>query len=265
MDINKEFKKENIMKKLLFSLLSVAFMLCISSCMEIDNFDAPDAHITGHLIDQTTGQNFITDHGDTHIRLWEMSYSENPAPQSIPVKFDGTYNNEKLFAGTYDMLPHNGPYWPADTIKNVPIGRKTRTQNFEVIPYLHIVDFEAELEGTNLTMSCRLSATYTEMTINGEVTPLPNVLEIRPFLSLTMYCGAANYIGEYWTNDYRVNLRSPWERIDTDGDGVSDQTYTITVPVKKGYSYNVRMGANVNYTDQKFNYSEVKRIVVPND
>ncbi len=264
MDINSKYQI-NHMKKLLFCLLIVVYGFYMASCMEIDNFDAPDAHVTGRLIDKTTGQNFITDHGDTHIRLWEMSFSENPAPQSIPVKFDGTYNNERLFAGTYDMLPQNGPYWPADTIRNVAIGNKTVTQNFEVTPYLHITDFEAVLEGTTLTLSCRLSAPYTEMTINGNVVPLPNVLEVRPFLSLTKYCGAANYIGEYWTNDYRVNLRRVWSRIDSDGDGVSDEVYTIIVPVKKGYTYNVRMGANVNYTDQKFNYSEVKRIVVPNE
>ena len=254
-----------MMKKLLYSMLICVSLFCGSSCMEIDNFEAPDAHVTGRLIDKTTGQNFITDHGDTQIRIWEMSYSTNPSPQGIPVKFDGTYNNERLFAGTYDMLPNNGPYWPADTIHDVRIGRKTTTQDFEVTPYLHITDFEAVLEGTSLTLSCRLSAPFTEMTINGEIVPLPNVLEIRPFLSLTKYCGAANYIGEYWTNDYRVNLRRAWSKIDTDGDGKSDVAYTITVPVKKGYTYNVRMGANVNYTDQKFNYSEVKRIVVPNE
>lgn len=251
------------MKKIVYSLVGAVSVLCMVSCMEIDNFDAPDARISGRLIDKTTGENFITDHGDTHIRLWEMSYSSNPAPQGIPVRFDGTYNNEKLFAGTYDMLPFNGPYWPADTIRGVRIGKKTAPQDFEVIPYLHIIDFEAVLESTTLTLSCRLSAPFTEMIINEELVPLPNVLEVRPFLSLTMYCGAANYIGEYWTNEYRVNLRVPWERIDADGDGLSDKTYTITVPVKEGYTYNVRMGANVNYTDQKFNYSEVKRIKVP--
>lgn len=252
------------MKKVIYYLFSVNFLF-LFSCMEIDNFDAPDAHIAGRLIDKTTGENFITDHGDTHIRIWEMSYSVNPAPQSIPVQFDGTYNNEKLFAGTYDMLPFNGPYWPADTIYGVGIGRRLEVQDFEVIPYLHITDFDATLDGTSLTLSCRLSAPFTERTINGEAVPLPNVLEIRPFLSLTMYCGAANYIGEYWTNDYRINLRTSWDRIDTDGDGKSDEVYAITVPVKKGYTYNVRMGANVNYTDQKFNYSEVKRIVVPDE
>ena len=153
----------------------------------------------------------------------------------------------------------------ADTIRNVAIGRKMVTRDFEVTPYLHITDFEAVLEGTMLTLSCRLSAPFTEMTINGTMVPLPNVLEIRPFLSLTMYCGAANYIGEYWTNDYRVNLRRAWNRIDTDGDNKSDEIYQIVVPVKKGYTYNVRLGANVNYTDQKFNYSDIKRIVVPNE
>jgi hypothetical protein len=244
--------------------------------MEIDNFDAPEAHVTGRLIDRTTGKNYITDHGDTHIRIWEMSYSLNPAPQSIPVKFDGSYNNERLFAGTYDMLPEDGPYWPADTIRGVKIGKKTTTQDFEIIPYLHIIDFEASLteRADSLTMSCRLSLPRIKITEEGEdgkmleresiIFPPHNVLEVRPFLSLTMYCGSANCIGEYGTN-YRKNLRKDWTdaAIDPDGDGISE-TYTITVPVKKGYTYNVRMGANMSDTHQKFNYSEVKRIAVPN-
>lgn len=253
------------MKKILYGLLIISASFLASSCMKIDNFDAPDAKVSGKLIDKTTGKNFITDHGDTQIRIWEMSFSTNPSPQGIPVQFDGTYNNERLFAGTYDMLPFNGPYWPADTVRNVAIGRKGAVQDFEVVPYLHLTEFEAKLDGLDLTLSCRLSAPHTEMTINGVVEPLPNVLEVRPFLSLTKYCGQANYIGEYWTNDFRVNLRKPWEKIDEDGDGMSDETYSITVPVKKGYTYNVRMGANVNYTDQKFNYSEVIRIEVPNE
>ena len=250
-----------MMKKILYSLLTGVAAFCISSCMEIDNFDAPDAHVTGRLIDSTTGETYITDHTDTHIRIWEKSYSVNPTPQDIPVKGDGTYNNSKLFAGTYDMLPYDGPYWPADTAFNVPIGAKGTVQDFTITPYLKIVDFKTELDGITLTMSCRLQAPLTEK--NGLA--LPQVLEIRPFLSLTQYCGNANKIDYYASNDFRINLRRTWDRIDTNGDGISDDTYTISVELKKGYSYNVRMGANVNDTYTKFNYSEIVRIVVPDD
>jgi len=252
------------MKKLLYSLLIGVSAFCMASCMGIDNFDEPDAHVTGRLIDSTTGENFITDHCDHEIRIWEKSFSLDPTPQGIPVKSDGTYNNTKLFAGTYDMLPYNGPYWPADTIAGVKIGGgKKAVQNFEVIPYLKIIDFETKLEGVMLTMSCRLQAPLTER----KGIALPQVLEIRPFLSLTQFCGAANRIDYYWRNepDFRINLRRTWDRIDTNGDGISDDTYKLTLELKKGYTYNVRMGANVNYTHQKFNYSEIVKIAVPND
>lgn len=249
-----------MMKKLLYSLLIGISAFCITSCMEIDNFAAPDAHVTGRLIDSTTGENYITDHTDSEIRIWEKSYSLNPSPQGIPVKSDGTYNNTKLFAGTYNMLPFNGPYWPADTAFSVKIGGgKTTVQDFTVTPYLKIVNFKAELKGDTITMSCRLQAPLTS---RGGVA-LPQVLEVRPFLSLTQFCGAANRIDYYYSNNFRVNLRRTWDRIDANGDGISDDTYTIRVDVKKGYTYNVRMGASVNDTYQKYNYSEIVRISVP--
>jgi hypothetical protein len=252
---------DKMMKKLLYSLLIGASMICLASCMGIDNFDAPDAHISGRVIDATTGQNYVTDHADTRIRIWEKSYSLNPTPQNIPVKADGTYNNSKLFSGTYDMIPFDGPYWPVDTVKGVQIGKKMSVQDFTVTPYLKVIEFKAELSGTTLTMSCRLQAPLTER--NG--VDLPQILEVRPFLSLTQYCGAANRIDYYYSNDYRVNLRRTWDRIDTTGDGKSDETFTISVEVLKGYTYNVRMGANVNDPYQKFNYSEIIKIVVPNN
>ena len=247
------------MKKLIYSLLTGVIAFCITSCMEIDNFDAPDAHLTCRLIDATTGENFITDHIDSDVRIWEMSYSTDPSPQDIPVKSDATYNNTKLFAGTYNVLPYNGPYWPADTAYNVQIGGgKVAVQDFTVTPYLKILEFKTDLVGDTLTMSCRLQAPLT----GRAGIALPQVLEIRPFLSLTQYCGNANKI-DFYGNDYRINLRRTWEQLDADGDGISDATYTIKVPVKEGYTYNVRMGANVNDTYQKFNYSEIVRIVVP--
>jgi len=126
------------------------------------------------------------------------------------------------------------------------------------------VDFKTELVGTKLTLSCRLQAPFTDRSVNGVSTPLPQILEVRPFSSLIQFCGAANRIDEYYNNDLRVNLRRTWDRIDVNGDGTSDETYTISVTVKKGYTYNVRMGANVNDTYQKYNYSEIVNIVVPN-
>ena len=43
------------MKKLKYSLLFGVLTLFVTSCMEVDNFDEPDAHFTGRIIDKTTG------------------------------------------------------------------------------------------------------------------------------------------------------------------------------------------------------------------
>ena len=46
------------MKKTIYSILFVASVLASSSCMKVDNFDAPEAHVTGRIIDSTTGEIF---------------------------------------------------------------------------------------------------------------------------------------------------------------------------------------------------------------
>ena len=244
------------MKHYTYTLIcALALVAAAVSCMKIDNFAEPDARVSGTIIDKTTGKPMLLDHAANHIRIWEMSYSENPTPQDLAIKEDGTYNNTKLFAGTYDMLARDGAWWPCDTVYNVAIGRKGAVQDFEVTPYLHIVDFTAELQGTDIVFSCKLQAPVTEN--------LPQIREIRPFLNTNIHCGPANHIDAYYTDTYRINLRKMWAAI---GDASGNQTvdaYTVTVPVKAGYTYWVRMGAQLNDTYTSWNLSEVKKIVVP--
>ena len=240
------------MKKTIYSILFVASVLASSSCMKVDNFDAPEAHVTGRIIDSTTGENILADQGECRVRIWEKSFSLNPANQDIPVKQDGTYNNSKLFSGTYDVVPE-GAWWPCDTIR-VGIGKKTVTQNFEVTPYLKLIDFQVNLEGENLTMSCRLDAPITE--------GLPQIMEVRPYLSLNQFCGASNCINYYNTNDFRVNVMKSWDKIEKEGDGRTIP-FEVTVPVKRGYIYFVRMGAKVKDSFEKHNYTERVKVEVP--
>lgn len=250
------------MKKILYSFLMGVVALGFNACIDIDNFDEPAASVHGRLIDTTTGENYMTDQGDVHIRIWEKSYSTNPTPQDLAVKMDGSYNREKLFAGTYDMLPYDGSWWPCDTTFDVPIGNTNHAEkDFKVTPYLKIKDFKAELihnektEMDTIAFSGRLFAPITRN--------LPQVLEIRPFLSINQYCGASNHLDYYYSNDYRINVRQDWSRLGDMETGEGAKTYTIKCPVKKGYTYWCRMGANVRDTNQKFNYSEIVKIEVP--
>lgn len=239
------------MKKLIYSLFVGTLALSMVSCMEIDNFDAPSSHFSGRIIDATTGQNIFADQGESHVRIWEKSFSINPAPQDIPLKQDGTFNNTKLFAGTYDVVPE-GAWWPCDTTR-VGIG-KNAVQDFQVTPYLKLIDFKTSLEGTTLTMSCRLDAPIAEN--------LPQITEIRPFLSLNQFCGGRNHIDHYFNTTDRISILKTWDNIAKDADGKS-MTYTISVKVNPGYIYFVRMGARVKDNLEHYNYTEVVEIQVP--
>jgi len=243
------------MKKLIYSLFIGVSAFLMVSCMEVDNFDAPDAHFTGRIIDSTTGQNILADQGECRVRIWEKSFSTSPGNQDIPVKQDGTFNNTKLFSGTYDVVPE-GAWWPADTIR-IGIGSKTVTQDFEVTPYLTLFDFKTELEGDSLLMSCRMDAPIK--------TGLPQIMDIRPFLSLNQFCGVGNCISHYNdVDDYKKSIMSTWEKLPKLDDGKS-KVYSIKVWVKPGYTYFVRMGSRVKDTFQKFNYTEIVKVEVPNE
>lgn len=249
------------MKKIIYSLIGLALLFCFS-CTETDNYDGPDAQMSGKLIDKTTGENFITGQGEFNIRIWEMSWSDNPGPQDIPVKQDGTFNDSKLFSATYDMQPYGGPFWPAERQTDIKLSGHLQ-KDFEVIPYLQIVDFTYSLDGNNLTVSCKLKAPITEN--------LPKVLEIKPFVSLTQYCGEGNRISEYDQYKdgarYYVKVEQNW----WDGVGpmelnaVSYNTYTpeTPLPLKSGRTYYVRMGVRVEDTYKKYNYSPIVKIDVP--
>ena len=245
------------MKNILYIILGVLLISAsVTSCMEVDNWDAPDATVSGRIIDSYTGENLMTAQGDWGVRIWERTWTASaPTSQTLNVKQDGSYNNSKMFAGAYDMLPYGGPFWPVDTIKDVAFGGATE-QNFTVVPYLQVLGFEAKLTGLKLTLSAQLKAPIRD--------GLPNLLEIKPFLSLSQFCGANNFIDVFDYTNKRIQINKSW--LETYGDVETSPIITIaSLPVKAGYTYYVRLGANVNDANKKFNYSEIIKIVIPAD
>jgi len=242
------------MKKLLYLMIGAA-MLCLASCMEIDNWEPPSARFYGNVIDELTGQNIVVDQNDFSIRIWEKTWTESvPQYQSLSVKADGSYNNTKLFPGTYDMLPYGGPFWPSsDTVKGVVLNNSTQ-QDFTVTPYLQVINFTATLTDTDLTMTCQIKA--------PRISGLPNIFEIKGFLSLTTFCGANNYINIPDYNKRRIIINKSWAA--EVGAGDTSGVYTLgPYPLKSGYTYHVRIGVAVNDANRKYNYSPIEKIVVP--
>ena len=259
------------MKKILYFIFGVA-LLSLSSCWSIDNWDEPECRFYGKLIDSYTGENLMTSVNEFKIRVWERSFTGNPVVQhqDLAVMQDGSYNHTKMFAGTYDMLPYDGPFWPVtDTVKNVVLSSTTE-QNFTVTPYLQLIEFSQRLDGLNLYLSCKLKA--------PRIQGLPNLREIKPFLSLTTFCGQSGASGSGFTpnsfisiDEYtskRITLNRSWAnemtRTGMPADSEVSAVYELgPLPVKSGYTYHVRIGANTSSGGSKYNYTPIVKIVVP--
>lgn len=262
------------MKKILFLILTMA-LLSLSSCFELDNWDEPDCTWKGIVTDSYTNEPLLSSQNDWQIRIWERSWSglENGASthQDLRIKQDGTYQNNKLFAGTYDFLPYNGPFWPEDTIKGLVL-KKDLEYNFTVTPYLQIVDSKIELvsEDSKYYIKTAFKVKAPLLEKNGK--SLPRLYEMRPFVSLSTFCGngtdSSLSLSEY--ND-RVRIRpdnnaqNSWESLISNGPGnntTSEYSFGL-MPVKNGYTYYVRIGAAVDDPYRKYCYSPIVKIDVP--
>jgi len=137
-------------------------------------------------------------------------------------------------------------------VQSVVLGSSTQ-QDFTVTPYLQVLNFNATLVGTNLTLTCTVKAPI--------ITGLPNFYEVKGFLSLTTFCGNANYIniGDY--NNLRKQINKTWA---AEVGAADSKDYSLgPFPVKSGYTYYVRIGANVNALSRRYNYSPILKVVVP--
>lgn len=243
------------MKNIIYIVLGV-LLISVTSCLDVDNWNEPNVRVHGRVIDSYTGENLLTSQDEWGIRVWERTWTQSePISQTLSVKQDGSYNNSKLFGGTYDVLPYGGPFWPVDTLKDV-VFTGTTEKDITVTPYLQLLGFEASLNGLKLTLTCQLKAPIRE--------GLPNLVEIKPFLSLNPFCGASNFIDISEYNNQRKQINKSW--LDEFGDVETSGVYTIgPLPVKPGYTYYVRLGANVNDANRKYNYTEIVKITVPAD
>lgn len=149
------------MKKIIVTLAAAAAVFMAASCAK-DNYDAPEETFRGAFIDKGTGEPLqvapgtsIND-GGIRIRMMEYSWSDNPTPYDFFAKQDGTFNNTKIFKGTYGVIPE-GPFVPLEEIRLDIEG--VVEHNFEVEPFLRVewVDEPKMLDDGTVEIKVRIT------------------------------------------------------------------------------------------------------------
>jgi hypothetical protein len=235
------------MKKLISRILMGVAILASSACTKTDNYPGPNASFQGTLI-SSTGGNFPTSGGSTQIWMQQIGWT---APQTIPSKFDGTFEDTQLFSGGYKVVPVGGAFWPVLDTVTVNLAKGT-THNFTVTPYLVISNFTATLNGTTLTLTYDIDAPI--------VAGLPTIKDTQPYVNTTSLVGAGASILDFSdVNGVTINK----DFIDM---APADKSRTLTVPnLIPGRTFYVRVGVRLNDSYLSSNFSNVIKVDVPSN
>jgi hypothetical protein len=233
------------MKKLISRILMGIAVLAISACTKIDNYPGPNASFQGNII-SSAGGNLPTSGGSTQIWMQQIGWT---APQTIPSKFDGTFQDTKLFSGGYKVLPTGGAFWPIYDTVTVTLAQGTK-HDFTVTPYLVIKNFTATLNGTTLTLTYDIDAPV--------VAGLPTIKDTQPYVNTTQLVGTGASIRDFSDlNAVTINK----DFIDM---SAADKSRTLTVPnLIPGRSFFVRVGVRLNDSFNSSNFSNIIEIDVP--
>jgi hypothetical protein len=223
------------MKKLSSIILIAA--LAFGSC-EKDNYEGPDAGLSGNFIDATTKalveQDIIR---GTEIEILEKGYTE---AQYLIVKNDGTYANTLLFSNTYTVRPVRGNFIPIEA-QEVNIQGQTKL-DFTVTPFIRVNNVSIVKTGTKVVATFKLQ----QNVINN-----------------------VQKIGLYAHQDSRVGEPMRQVAMERDINAVVDANtvYTLEIDLaanstilKPGKPFYFRVGAKIDMGETKFNYAPAVKI-----
>lgn len=158
------------MKRILFLIPFLMFLMTSCDWFRLDNYDSYDAAITGVFKDITTGNNveqeckYVNVYGGNigtpttgYISAFELGW-DYEAAQIWLVKYDGSYTNNCIFAGSYRLEAKENNFYPV--IQNdININKGSNTVDWTVTPYIRIIDpsitYDAALSKFKATFKCQ--------------------------------------------------------------------------------------------------------------
>lgn len=240
-------------KNILFALLTVL----LSSCFELDNYDAPNAGINGSLIDNETGEVVYTEQPNgCRIKLLDLGYKD-PTPLYFWAKADGTFRNVALFSGEYKVAPTEGPFFPiTEEVVNL---KGVTDHNFNVTPFLKIKLMEV-IPGASGKVTVKFS-------LKRSATPAGMEIGEKTISEAWLLCNTTPIVS-YYNGGYNDKLSVKMDLNDASDEMIESKNQEITLEnLQSGTTYHLRLAAlsscSYNSTLKRYNYSEIFEFVAP--
>ena len=230
------------MKRIIIYSL-VLMTQAFSSC-KVDNYDAPNASLTGTIIDSVTNKPIQQDLllGSV-IDYIEQGYA-NPQTQSLRFHVDGTYANLTMFSGNYTVQAVRGNFQKTGK-EDITISGKT-LHNFLTLPYLRIIEpvIQKSADGTKIVATFKID----------------NVVDAN-IKSIGLFADFTSSVGSTLTNNGKTILP-------VGNKGNASTVYTIELKIADmpkvvkwvGNDYYFRVGALADVAEAKYNYETAVKI-----
>ena len=225
------------MKSKINYIVGALLSFCLSAC-GLDNFDAPDAQFYGSVIDTDTNEPIQQDMLEgSRIDFVEQGF-KNPNTRQIRFQTDGTFRENNLFSGKYEVQALRGNFFPTEK-EMIEINGKTE-HIFRTSPYIRI-------KNVNITFDAGKKEATAEFTLD-QVSPNP-VASIHlfadrsPGLSNTLWIATASKVlNEVVPADQNFKLTLSTEDLVSGKDyyfrvaalisGISQAKHNYSIPVK---------------------------------
>ena len=229
------------MKKIAIHLMIFVSLITFLTSCKLDNYDGPNAEISGSIYDSLTNELVRQDIASgAQISFIEHGY-KNPETQYMIIKNNGTFMNKQMFAGTYTMQLQLGNFVPLNE-QEVVIKGKTLL-NFIVQPYIRVKN--AKIEKVDNT----IVATFNiQTTIAGK-----NIKKIGLYAHLQDYVGEPSKAFYIERSIGAVVDETVEQKLVMDLDA-----YSTSYSVGKQYYFIV--GALLDVAQAKLNYAAPVRI-----
>ncbi|MDR3366013.1 MAG: DUF3823 domain-containing protein [Prevotellaceae bacterium] len=155
--------------------VAVTFAAC-----SLDNYDEPDAQITGRVVDSNGNPvGVMGSRGNVTLQLWQPSYPLKADAISVNVAQDGSFS-AKVFDGYYVLRMRNntGPWVNSTDSVAINVNGNTAV-DFPVTPYYTLGNVTYSLNGATLTATFSIT----------EVTAGRNIDEVALMVNKTQFVG----------------------------------------------------------------------------